>query len=162
MSIFANRFRIAVPPQCKLQRQFTYPFWASLKLADLIQRLTLKGYWCQPKDISSGDSFRSSWWGRSCGALGFQVIHSSWIQSYLCSSVQQNYSRIWSIWVIFCKIMPVGNVPSKEPRAKGLLRLSLLFRQFISDYFHQNFYEFHIVWTLQTPPSVKVWFLLKT
>ena len=54
--------------------------------ADLIQRLFQRGYWYYPTDTSSGGSFRCSWWGHSCGTLRSQV-HSSLIQSYLCSSV---------------------------------------------------------------------------
>ena len=55
--------------------------------------------------MSRGDSFRSSWWELSRSTLGFQ-IHSSLIQSYLCSSVcnlpqlelLSGFTSIWLKW----------------------------------------------------------------
>ena len=40
---------------------------------DLIQRLAIKGFWDSHTDISSGGSFRSSWWARFHGTLRFAL-----------------------------------------------------------------------------------------
>ena len=54
------------------------------------------------RDISSGGSFRSFWWGCSPGALGLQV-QSSWIQSYFCSSVHDSWLETQG-WVYFINL----------------------------------------------------------
>ena len=93
--------------------------------------------------MSSGGSFRSSWWGRFHGTLGSQV-HSSWIQSYFCSSVShlpcQDHlyftslaiSTKWSImWHVLCHsgwIIQTRLCQGRQPsRGRIILRISLLF-----------------------------------
>ena len=51
--------------------------------------------------MSSGGSFQISWGGRSPGALGSQV-HSSWLQSCLCSSVYMAVLQINSVRIVTC------------------------------------------------------------
>ena len=64
-----------------------------------------KGNWSVSPDITSWGSFRSSQWAFSHGTLKFQV-HSSWIQYFLCSSVQKG-GHAWTLWKFLSKGDPI-------------------------------------------------------